>query len=485
MLESVLSRTLASIAPAVGPPGAAIDSAHAAVSSGMPILPITIFLGILLTLVVLDLTVLNRRSHVIRSGEALLWTGFWMTVALAFGGCVYLAYENHWFGLGTGGPHVTSGATALIQYITGYLVEQSLSLDNIFVIATIFSYFRVPPQHQHRVLFWGILGVVILRGAMIAGGAALIHRFDWTVYVFGGLLFFSAIKMLALNTDNINIEANWVVRAARKLIPIHSEYDGERFFTRVDGKRFATPLLLVLLMVESADAVFAVDSIPAIFSFTTDPFIVLTSNVFAILGLRSLYFALSAIMHTFKYLKVSLAFLLAFIGVKMVISHHYPIHPFVSLAVIAGILGTGIIASLVSDRRNGLSRDGVLGPDVARVTRLTIRQAKKLIILVFGVTIVAVGIAMIVLPGPGLLFVIVGFALLATEFVWARRLLKKYQGQAADFAERADRALHMQGRFSGLLARIGLKRARSGPADEESAQPPTAAGSPPDERRAG
>ncbi|HZW10866.1 MAG TPA: TerC/Alx family metal homeostasis membrane protein, partial [Phycisphaerales bacterium] len=424
--------------------------AHSPAAAGgqIPLVPIAIFIGLLLALLALDLGVLNRKAHVIKATEAMLWTSFWVTLALLFGGVVYLAYENHWFGLGvgmvdavSGQPLASPGRSALVQYVTGYLVEQSLSLDNIFVIATIFAYFRVPGQFQHRVLFWGIIGVIVMRGAMIAGGAALIHAFDWSVYVFGAILFFSAIKMLALNTDNIDIEASLAVRVGRKLFPIHSEYDGQRFFTRVDGKRYATPLFLVLLLVESADAVFALDSIPAIFAITTDPFIVFTSNVFAILGLRSLYFALAAIVHKFKYLKVSLAFLLAYVGVKMVLTHHYKIEPLVSLAIIGGILALGVLASLISDTRGRSGRDGVFGPDVERVTRLTLRQARKLVILVIGATIVLFGLLMLIGPGPGFIVIAVGLAVLATEFIWARHLLGKYHRGVRDIANRADRAL--------------------------------------------
>ncbi|MBK7404275.1 MAG: TerC family protein [Phycisphaerales bacterium] len=322
-----------------------------AAPSTFPLVPIVVFIALLLALLALDLGVLNRKAHVIRAGEAMMWTGFWVTLALLFGGAVFLAYDNHWYGLGISEIHVTTGREALVQYVTGYLVEQSLSLDNIFVIATIFAYFRVPPQFQHRVLFWGIIGVILMRGGMIAGGAALIAHFDWSVYLFGAILFYSAVKMLALDTENVDIEGSRVVRLGRKLFPIHPEYEGQRFFLRIGGRLHATPLFLVLLMVETADAVFALDSIPAIFAVTKDPFIVFTSNVFAILGLRSLYFALAAIVHKFRYLNVSLAFLLAFVGVKMVLSHYYEIDPIASLAIIGGILGLGIVASLVADRR--------------------------------------------------------------------------------------------------------------------------------------
>jgi len=334
----------------------------AASAAPFPWIATGLFLLLVSGLLALDLGVLNREAHVIRAREAILWTAFWVVLALVFGGAVYLAYEHQWIGLGGPSAHAASGREAMLEYVTGYLIEKSLSLDNIFVIATIFAYFRVPREFEHRVLFWGIVGVVILRGGMIAGGAALMDAFDWSVYLFGGLLFLSAIKMLTLNGEGVNIESSIALRLGRTLFPVHAGYDGQRFFTRVGGVLHATPLLLVLLMVESADALFALDSIPAIFAITTDPFIVFTSNIFAVLGLRSLYFALAAIVHKFRHLKVSLAILLAFVGIKMVLSHHYKLDPVVSLAIVGGILAMGVLASLGGDRRAVARRRAGLGP---------------------------------------------------------------------------------------------------------------------------
>lgn len=310
------------------------------------------FILIILALLALDLGVLNRKPHEISVREALLWTVFWIALSLIFGIAVYYMYESNWMGIefatGTGIP----GRQAALQYITGYLIEKSLSLDNIFVIALIFSYFQVPLKYQHRTLFWGILGALVLRGVMIAAGVALIRRFDWIIYVFGGLLLFTAVKMLVSKQDNVEPDKSPLVRLARWIYPVTSVYEGQRFFTRIDGRRAITPLFLVLLTVESSDVLFAVDSIPAIFAITRDPFIVFTSNVFAILGLRSLYFALAAMMGLFKYLKYSLVALMAFVGVKMLLSHHFPIPTGISLAVIAAILAVGITASVISSKKN-------------------------------------------------------------------------------------------------------------------------------------
>jgi len=310
------------------------------------------FIALILCLLALDLGVFNRRAHVVSIGEALKWTAVWVTVALLFNALVYVIYQHHWMGMGTHPHQEPTGKDAALKFLTGYIVEESLSLDNVFVIALIFTYFRIPAQYQHRVLFWGILGAQIMRGIMIGAGTALIHRFDWVIYVFGAFLIFTAVKLLYTRQESMHPERNWAVRMARKIYPVSSELDGKKFFTRVDGRLAATPLFLVLLLVESTDVMFAVDSIPAIFAITQDPFIVYTSNIFAILGLRSLYFALAGSLDKFRYLRTSLVFVLGFVGVKMLLSHHRPIPISVSLVVIVGILVTGAVASVLMDKRD-------------------------------------------------------------------------------------------------------------------------------------
>lgn len=313
------------------------------------------FVVLILGMLALDLGVFNREAHVISTREALAWTALWIAVALAFNVGVYFLYQHHWLGLGQEIGHELTGKQAALQFLTGYVVEKSLSLDNIFVIAFIFAYFCVPPQLQHRVLFWGVVGALVLRGLMIAAGAALIHRFDWAVYLFGGLLLFTAVKMLLTRHEHLEPEKNPLVRLARRFYPVTPGFEGQRFFARMNGKRAITPLFLALLVVESADVLFAVDSVPAIFAITRDPFLVFTSNVFALLGLRSLYFVLAALLGKFRYLKVSLVFVLAFVGVKMLLSHHYAIPTLVSLAVIAGLLSTGVLASWLGAHRKPAS----------------------------------------------------------------------------------------------------------------------------------
>ena len=401
------------------------------------------FIAMVAALVAFDLLVLNRKAHVISTKEALGWTAMWVAISLVFMAAVYFIYENHWLGMGlkviqlNGNPADVPGKEAAILYPTGYIVEQSLSLDNMFVIAMIFQYFRVPAQYQHRVLFWGILGAVVMRGIMILVGAALISQFKWITYVFGALLLVSAVKMLIMNTDDEpDVEANILVKLAKKFIPLHSAYVGTHFLTRIDGKLFMTPLMIVLLMVESADVIFAVDSIPAIFSITRDPFIIFTSNVFAILGLRSLYFALAGVMHRFKYVKAALVFVLAFIGVKMLLAHFYHLDPYVSLSAIIAMLCVGVLASVVADRRQKARAEAPFGPEVSDLARLAIKKGRRLVILVFGLTLLLIAIPIGVLPGPGGLAVAVaGLAILAVEFVWARLLLRRVKSEAQAMAE--------------------------------------------------
>lgn len=304
------------------------------------------FILFILFLLALDLGVFHKEAHAIGAKEALWWTALWVAVSLAFNAAIYFIYENHWFGMGESEFHAQGGWDAALKYLTGYLVEKSLSLDNIFVIALIFSYFRIPLEQQHRVLFWGIIGALVLRGLMIGIGAVLIQRFDWIIYVFGALLILTAIRLFFSGEENIHPDRNLLVRWARRVYPVTDGLRGSHFFVHEGGRRAATPLFLALITVETSDLAFAVDSIPAIFAITQDPFIVFTSNVFAILGLRALYFALAALLGMFRYLKYSLVILLAYIGVKMLLSHHHPIPTHVSLSLIATILAVGVLASI-------------------------------------------------------------------------------------------------------------------------------------------
>jgi len=310
------------------------------------------FIVFILAMLAMDLGVFNRKAHAVSLREAFAWTGVWVSMAMAFNVLIYFMYQHHWFGVGQTVGEQLTGSDAALKFFTGYIIEESLSLDNIFVIALILAYFRVPQAYQHRVLFWGVLGAMVMRGVMIALGVALIRHFSWITYVFGGILIFTAIKMLLAKHDNPDPDHNPLVRLAKRWLPVTDGFRGQALLVRENGRRMMTPLMLVLLTVESTDLLFAVDSVPAIFAVTTDPFIVFTSNIFAILGLRSMYFALAAVIEKFRYLKTSLMFLLGYIGVKMLLIHHYEIPTVASLGVIAGILGTGVVASIIASRRD-------------------------------------------------------------------------------------------------------------------------------------
>jgi tellurite resistance protein TerC len=293
------------------------------------------FNGFVLLMLALDLGIFHRKAHTVRVKEAIVWTVVWVVLAFIFAGGIY-----YW-----------KGAELSLQFAAGYLIEKSLSVDNLFVFLVIFSYFKVPAAYQHKVLFWGILGALVMRAALIAVGVVLIARFHWTLYVFGAFLVFTGIKLALQKGEGVHPEKNPLVKLVRKIIPVTNDYSGSRFFVKENGRRFATPLLLVLLTVEFTDLVFALDSIPAIFAVTPDPFVVYTSNVFAILGLRSLYFALAGIMDLFCYLKHGLAVVLGFVGVKMLIADLYKIPIGVSLAVVAAILLISVLTSLLHPKK--------------------------------------------------------------------------------------------------------------------------------------
>src|SRR5512139_1160526 len=308
------------------------------------------FIAFFLTLLILDLSVLHRESAELSVRQALFWTAVWVCVAMSFTFVVYGLYEHRWLDF-TPGPGVANGGDAVVQFITGYLLEWSLSVDNIFVIALIFSYLKIPPRFQYRVLFWGIVGAIVLRGLMIAAGTTLLHHFDWMFYVFGGILLLSALRMLRNDEETRDVGNSFPARLVRRFVPVKAELDGSHFFVRENGRLFATPLFVALVMVELTDVVFAVDSIPAILAVTRDPFLVFTSNAFAILGLRSLYFAVAGLMAMFRYLRYSLVAILAFVGMKMMLVNVYHVPNLVSLAIILGTLGAGVAASIWATRR--------------------------------------------------------------------------------------------------------------------------------------
>ena len=285
-----------------------------------------------LGMLAIDLGVFHRKAHAVTTREATVWCFVWISLGLIFNAGIYI-----WMGPEKG-----------LEFFTGYLIKYSLSVDNIFVFIIILTYFSVAPAHQHRLLFWGILGALIMRGVFIGAGALLLQAFHWVIYIFGAFLVFTGIKMITSDETSVHPEDNPVIKVLRRIMPISPQFEGQRFFVKRDGKWAATPLFVVLLVIESTDLIFAVDSVPAIFAVSQDPFIVYTSNVFAILGLRSLYFLLAGVMDLFIYLRYGLGVVLSFVGVKMLLADIYKIPIGLSLAVVAGVLAISIVASLLA-----------------------------------------------------------------------------------------------------------------------------------------
>jgi len=364
------------------------------------------FLVFVLAMLALDLGVFHRKTHAVRFREALLWSGVWVSLALLFDGGLWWK-----FGQQTG-----------IEFLSGYLIEKSLSIDNIFVFVAIFTSLGIPAMYQHRVLFWGIFTALVLRAVMILGGAAMLERFHWLVYIFGAFLIVTGIRFFLQRNREPRPEESAIWRVARRVLPSTSRLDDGRFFTVENGKRLATPLLLALVLVESADVVFALDSIPAVFAVTRDPFIVFTSNIFAILGLRSLYFVVAGAIQRVTYLKVGLSAVLVFVGVKMTLVDLVKVSSALSLSVISILLAASVVASVLRKRSAGKLGPPTLGPGrreegadgappsttqqrlgpVGEVTTAGSRTARNGMLLVLaGWSLVIAGAALLILPGPG------------------------------------------------------------------------------------
>ena len=308
-----------------------------------------LFLAAIFVFLAIDLGIFNKTPHIISSKEAGIWTGVWVTLSFLFSGVVNWLYSNEYIANPTG----IKPAVATIKYITGYLIELSLSIDNIFIIAIIFASFRIPQKHQHRVLFWGILGAILFRGLMIFFGVVLINKFSWMTYLFGAFLIFTAFKMLFKgDEDDFDPKESLVYRIIGKVIPITSHTEKEHFFTKINNINHATPLFVALLVIEVMDMLFALDSVPAILAITSDPFLVFSSNIFAILGLRSMYFFLANMLEKFSCLEYSLIAILSFVGIKMLIVDYYKFPEWVSLGFIALSLLIGIVISVLKSEKN-------------------------------------------------------------------------------------------------------------------------------------
>jgi tellurite resistance protein TerC len=328
------------------------------------------FVAIILVLMAIDLGLFNKKAHTPTAKEALFSTFIWIGLALAFNVFIYFAYEYKWLGLGLYAYEPMDGSEAAMKYFTGYLLEEALSIDNLFVMALVFSQFKVPQKYQHKILFWGILGVLVFRGLLIGVGVTLVHYFTWLFYFFGVLLIWSAYKMWSHNEEEEqHLDQMKIVKLIRRFYPVSRSYCGGNFFTIENGKRAVTPMFVALIVVETTDVMFAFDSVPAIFSITTDPFIVFSSNIFAIMGLRSLYFVLAKVLDRFEYLNYSLIAILVFIGIKMIlIPLHVHIPIGLSLSVIGLLLLAGVVVSLRQERK------------IAETTVPAVEEAEELVI---------------------------------------------------------------------------------------------------------
>ena len=300
-----------------------------------------IFIAVVIFALILDLGVFNRKPHEIKTKEAAIWTSVWVTCALLFSGVVYLSFENDWIA----NPTNLTPTNAVLKFVTGYLIELSLSVDNIFIIALIFSSFAIPKKYQHEVLFYGVLGAIVFRAIMIVFGVALITEFSWMIYVFGVFLILTALKLLFSHNEQKDPHDFKIYKWIAKIYPVTTTIEGDKFFVIKNGVKYATPLFVALIIIELTDVFFAIDSIPAILAITADPFSVFTSNILALMGLRSMYFLVVGMLDKFKYINYSLVVILAFVGVKMIISHHVEIPEWLSLGVIVLSLAGGMLAS--------------------------------------------------------------------------------------------------------------------------------------------
>lgn len=403
--------------------------ATAAAAGGVSPLVYAGFTAVVLVLLALDLGVFHRRAAAPGMAASIGWTAVWVGVALCFGGVVVFLYDANIMGLGTAVPVVGAagetmqlgGLEALKLYLTAYLVEKSLSMDNVFVIAMIFASLGIPASQQHRVLFWGIVGALAMRGAMIGAGAAVIAEFSWVIYLFGAVLIVAAVRMaLAKEQHGADPGKSWAVRLLKRIMPVSDQLEGQRLIARIGGRWHATPLLVALIVIEATDLTFAVDSIPAVFAITDDPFLIFTSNIMAILGLRSLYFCLASAMGRFRYLRAALVAVLLFVGVKLFLMHtSWKIPAEVSLSVVLGLLASGVGASLIAERSGGAAGAWRRARGVWRGNR----SLRRLCVLTAGSLVILTGLLLSPLPGPQLSILgPLGLGLLASEFLWARRL---------------------------------------------------------------
>ncbi len=391
-------------------------------------------------LIALDLGLLRRTPRVVTRGAAMGWTVFWFGVALAFNAGVYWAYTHHWQGLGsattpTGTP--LSGEEASLQFLTAFLIEACLSLDNVFIMGAIFTHFRIPRELRQRVLTVGILVALIVRGVIASLLVLFTGVFSWSIYVLGVLLLLAALRMVVIREQGLDPQKNLIARITRFFFPMTESLDGANLVTRVNGRLALTSLMTALLFIETADLVFAAETIPAALAVSKDPFIIVTSNIFAVFVTRSMYFVIADLTSWIRYVKIGLSLVLAYVAVLMINAHRFTVPAEVSLIVLIALVGAGVVAGLFFAKPGPVPTISPLGEDADRVAKIALKQAAKVISLVVGSTVTIIGILMVPGPGPGLVVIPIGLAILAAEFVWARRLLAKYTETAQKLGEKA------------------------------------------------
>lgn len=401
------------------------------------------FLIAFLALVIaLDLAVFHRRPKSVAVAESLWWGVFFVFLAALVNVGLYFAYEHHWMGAGLAPLGAKGGRQASIEFLTCYLVELALSLDSVYPLAAIVTHFRVPDRLQHRVLFFGLIPAFIVRASLILGGAGVLTVLPWMRFVLAALVVLAALRMILVRQENLDPSRNWIYLLLRRLFPVSEGFAGGNLVTTVGGRTALTSIVVVLLLVETADGLFALDSLPGVFAFSRDPLVIFAANAMAVLTFRSLFFALRPLVAQLRYVKIGLAALLGFIAIAVALPAGREIPDEVALSVLSGSVGVGLLAALAfAGRAGSAAHQSPLGPDAEKIARLTLKQARRIIAFVIGSTIVVVGAIMVPGPGPGLLVIPVGLAILAAEFVWARRLLDKYTSTALAAGKRANQAL--------------------------------------------
>lgn len=395
---------------------------------------------LIIALIALDLGVLRRKPRALTRGAALGWTVFWFGIALALNAGVYWAYSHNWHGLGlpnSPNERPIGGDEASLQFLAAFLIEACLSLDNVFIMGAIFAHFKIPEELRHRVLTVGMLVALVVRGVLTTLLVLFASSFSWSIYVLGFMLLLAALRMVVIREQALDPQKNLIVRTTRFFFPITESLDGANLVTRVNGRLALTGLVTALLFLETADMFFAAETIPAALAVTKDPFLIVSANMFAVFVTRSMYFAIADLTSWIRYVKIGLALILAYVAVLMTNAHRFTVPTEVSLIVLIALVGAGVAAALLFAKPGPVPTTSPLGEDADRVAKIALKQAAKVISLVVGSTVTIIGILMVPGPGPGLVVIPIGLAILAAEFVWARRLLQKYTETAQKLGEKA------------------------------------------------